>query len=133
DQKLAEILKSSQDKELAPEVLSKNEEEARQAFEERAKLEGALASFRENAIKNLAARKKRAQEEILDKVNEAVSKQAQKEGYTLVLNSSIDSSNPYRVVIFDLGRHDLTQEILQQLNAAKPENLQKPESMLLFN
>ncbi|MDI9401694.1 MAG: OmpH family outer membrane protein [Verrucomicrobiota bacterium] len=133
DQKLAEILKSSQDKELAPEVLSKNEEEARQAFEERAKLEGALASFRENAIKNLAARKKRAQEEILDKVNEAVSKQAQKEGYTLVLNSSIDSSNPYRVVIFDLGRHDLTQEILLQLNAAKPENLQKPESMLLFN
>ena len=103
------------------------------AFEERAKLEGALASFRENAIKNLAARKKRAQEEILDKANEAVSKQAQKEGYTLVLNSSIDSSNPYRVVIFDLGRHDLTQEILQQLNAAKPENLQKPESMLLFN
>jgi Skp family chaperone for outer membrane proteins len=133
DKKFTEILNSTKAKDLPPEVLSKNEQEAAQAFEERAKLESALASFRENAIKNLAARKKRAQQDILKKVNETIAKQAQKEGYTLVLNTSIDASNPYRAVIFDSGKHDISDEILLQLNATKPENLAKPESLLLFN
>jgi len=133
DKKFTEILNSTKAKDLPPEVLSKNEQEAAQAFEERAKLESALASFRENAIKNLAARKKRAQQDILKKVNETIAKQAQKEGYTLVLNTSIDASNPYRAVIFDSGKHDISDEILLQLNATKPEKLAKPESLLLFN
>lgn len=133
DKKFIEILNSAKAKDLPPEVLSKNEQEAAKAFEERAKFESALASFRENAIKNLAARKKRAQQDILKKVNETIAKQAQKEGYTLVLNTSIDTSNPYRAVIFDSGKHDISEEILLQLNATKPEKLAKPESMLLFN
>jgi Skp family chaperone for outer membrane proteins len=66
-------------------------------------------------------------------VNETIAKQAQKEGYTLVLNTSIDASNPYRAVIFDSGKHDISDEILLQLNATKPEKLAKPESLLLFN
>lgn len=133
DKKFTEILKSTKVKDLPPEVLSKNEQEAAKAFEERAKLESALASFRENAVKNLAARKKRTQQDILNKVNETIAKQAQKEGYTLVLNTSIDASNPYRAVIFDSGKHDISDEILLQLNATKPEKLAKPESLLLFN
>ncbi|MCK9316188.1 MAG: OmpH family outer membrane protein [Verrucomicrobia bacterium] len=133
DKKFTEILNSTKAKDLPPEVLSKNEQEAAKAFEERKKLESALASFRENAIKNLAARKKRTQQDILKKVNETIAKQAQKEGYTLVLNTSIDASNPYRAVIFDSGKHDISDEILLQLNATKPEKLAKPESLLLFN
>ncbi len=133
DKKFTEILNSTKARDLPPEVLSKNEQEAAKAFGERAKFESALASFRENAIKNLAARKKRTQQDILKKVNETIAKQAQKEGYTLVLNTSIDTSNPYRAVIFDSGKHDISDEILLQLNATKPEKLAKPESMLLFN
>lgn len=133
DKKFTELLNGTKAKDLPPEVLSKNEQEAAKAFEERAKLESALASFRENAIKNLAARKKRTQQDILKKVNETIAKQAQKEGYTLVLNTSIDASNPYRAVIFDSGKHDISDEILLQLNATKPADLVKPEGLLLFN
>lgn len=133
EKKFTELLNGTKGKDLPPEVLSKNEQEAAKAFEERAKLESALASFRENAIKNLAARKKRTQQDILKKVNETIAKQAQKEGYTLVLNTSIDASNPYRAVIFDSGKHDISDEILLQLNATKPANLVKPEGLLLFN
>jgi len=133
EKKFTELLIGTKGKDLPPEVLSKNEQEAAKAFEERAKLESALASFRENAIKNLAARKKRTQQDILKKVNETIAKQAQKEGYTLVLNTSIEASNPYRAVIFDSGKHDISDEILLQLNATKPANLVKPEGLLLFN
>lgn len=137
DEKLAELVKKSRDKSfmegLSPEALDQFRQEGNKALDESSKLQTAMESLRENAVRNLTARKKRSHQELMKKINAIVAQCAQKEGYSLVLNTSIDFSNPYRAVLFDAGKSDITEEVIKILNADMPEGTTKPQTLVLFN
>jgi hypothetical protein len=55
-----------------------------------------------------------------------VTTKAKAAGYTLVVDSSADTSNQTPVVLYTDGQNDLTATVLAQLNAGAPIDLNKP-------
>jgi Skp family chaperone for outer membrane proteins len=71
---------------------------------------------------------RRRRDQIVQEIREVINTRARAGGYSLVLDTSADGLANTPVVIFSAGENDLTQQVLQQLNASAPAGaLKAPE------
>ncbi len=57
---------------------------------------------------------------ILQDIHSAVEAKAKSAGYTMVIDTAAESINGTPIVLFSNGENDMTDAILQQLNAGAP-------------
>lgn len=112
-----EVIKKLQDPAATEEEKAKNAELAKQLNEKGKKQETDMAQFKADGLRTLDSEKNRLRAKIIGEITEVVSKRAQSEGYTLVLNTAYNEDDPKRPVIFTSGKNDITQEVLDILNA----------------
>ena len=106
-----------QDPSATEEAKAKDTELAKQLNEKGKKQETDMAQFKANGLRTLDSEKSRLRAKIISEISEVVSKRAQSEGYTLVLNTAYNEDDPKRPIIFTSGKNDITQEVLDILNA----------------
>ena len=111
------VIKKLQDPSATEEEKAKNAELAKQLNEKGKKQETDMAQFKADGLRTLDSEKNRLRAKIIGEITEVVSKRAQSEGYTLVLNTAYNEDDPKRPVIFTSGKNDITQEVLDILNA----------------
>ena len=111
------VIKKLQDPAATEEEKAKNAELAKQLNEKGKKQETDMAQFKADGLRTLDSEKNRLRAKIISEITEVVSKRAQSEGYTLVLNTAYNEDDPKRPVIFTSGKNDITQEVLDILNA----------------
>ena len=111
------VIKKLQDPAATEEEKAKNAELAKQLNEKGKKQETDMAQFKANGLRTLESEKSRLRSKIISEISEVVSKRAQSDGYTLVLNTAYNEDDPKRPIIFTSGKNDITQEVLDNLNA----------------
>ena len=89
------------------------------------KLESTITQFRQSAQSTLMETQNRHRNNILKEITELVSKRAQKDGYTMVIDVGAMSADRSLVVIYSDGKNDITDDILKQLNANAPADILK--------
>ena len=112
-----EVIKRLQDPAATEEAKAKDTELAKQLNEKGKKQETDMAQFKANGLRTLDSEKSRLRAKIISEISEVVSKRAQSDGYTLVLNTAYNEDDPKRPIIFTSGKNDITQEVLDILNA----------------
>jgi Skp family chaperone for outer membrane proteins len=64
---------------------------------------------------------------ILKEITNVVSAKAKVAGFSLVVDTASESANRTPVFLFTSNENDITDSVLQQLNATAPTDLAKPE------
>ena len=135
---LAEWKKLKEDYETArtgasDQAVSSEEREKRQKVaEDKLKkvkeAEEGLGSFEKTARSTYEEQIRRMHDNILDEIRGVLTAKAKAAGYALVLDLAGDSVNGIPVVLFSSGENDISQAVLEQLNAAAPTDGAKPET-----
>ena len=87
----------------------------------------------ETALKDTLARSEadlkqktgRMMDKIVTDIKKAIESKAKSAGYSYVIDSSARGSNQTEVLLFNSGENDLTQAVVDQLNAAAPVDSKK--------
>jgi Skp family chaperone for outer membrane proteins len=82
--------------------------------------------FDRNASANLNEQAQRMSERIDERIRAVVAAKAKTAGYTLVLDTAALSRENRPVVVYTSGENDITDSVLQQLNADAPPETAKP-------
>jgi outer membrane protein len=88
-------------------------------------LEGTIKQFDRTARGNLEEKQRIAREKILGEIKSVVTAKAKAGNYTLVLDSAGEALSRTTVVFYTNGEHDLTSNVLAQLNVNAPADLLK--------
>lgn len=82
--------------------------------------EDSLAQYRRTATTQLDEQKRRMRDNILGEIRNVVNAKAKAASFALVLDTAAESNNGTPVALYTDNSNDLTDAVLQQLNAAAP-------------
>ncbi|MSU57420.1 MAG: OmpH family outer membrane protein [Pedosphaera sp.] len=88
--------------------------------------EDTIVTFRRNAKTTLDELTRRMRDEVLKKIREAINAKAKSAGFGLVFDAAAETVNGTPTIVYSSGDNDLTQPVLDQLNADAPPELVKP-------
>jgi len=83
-------------------------------------LETTITQFQRTSRTTLEEKKHQMTEKIVGEIRDVVNAKAKAAGYSLVLDTSAESINPTPVVLYTNGETDITNPVLEQLNAKAP-------------
>ena len=83
-------------------------------------LETTIRQFENTARTTLEEKKRQMREKILTAIRDIINAKAKAAGYTMVIDTAAESVNQTPVVIYNNGDNDITQAVLQELNASAP-------------
>ena len=120
------LLEDASDQAVSPEERDKRKKAAETKLKAIGELKDRAREFDRNASANLNEQAQRMSERIDEKVRAAVSARAKSAGYSLVLDIAARGLENKAVVIYANDDNDLTQSVLDQLNADAPAETPKP-------
>lgn len=100
---------------------SKREEDSKQARLKAAANDRSLRSlteYRQNKQRTMGEMRARLSKARVDEIKEIISAKAKKGSYDLVVNSA---QNDAALVLYTVGKNDLTKEVIEELNKEAPE------------
>lgn len=80
----------------------------------------AIVKFQNQARVTLDERARRMRDNILAEVRKTIESKSRSAGYSLVLDVAAETPNATPVILFSNGENDITDGVLQQLNATAP-------------
>lgn len=127
------ILESANDQAVSAEEREKRKKTAENKLIELRQIEAAMEQFVRNASANLSEEERRLRDNIVKELREAIQTKARAGGFTLVLDVSGETANSAPAVLYTNGENDLTDQIINELNAKAPPELrdQKPADSIL--
>ncbi len=114
------LLDSANDQAVSADEKEKRKKSSESKLLEIRELEQNIQSFDRQMGEQLRTQTKRMRDNILREIREIVDKKAKSGSYNLVMDSAAESVNQTPIVLFTSGAPDLTEEVLNQLNANKP-------------
>jgi len=113
-----------------PLVSAEERDKRKQAAEAKLKaiseMKDRAREFDRNASANLNEQAQRMSERIDERIRAVVAARAKTAGYSLVLDTAALSKDNRPVVVFASGENDITDGVLEQLNADAPPETAKP-------
>ena len=108
--------------------VAKREEDGKQARLKAAANDRSLRSlseYRQNKQRTMGEMRARLSKARVDEIKEIISAKAKEGGYDLVVNSA---QNDTALILYTVGKNDLTQEVIAELNKEAPDgyNVKKP-------
>ena len=100
---------------------SKREEDSKQARLKAAANDRSLRSlteYRQNKQRTMGEMRARLSKALVDEIKEIISAKAKQGSYDLVVNSA---QNDAALVLYTVGKNDLTKEVIEELNKEAPE------------
>lgn len=117
------IMEGANDQALSAEERARRRTEAERKGLEIREIEQSINQFDRTTRQNLEDQSLRMRTRILGRIQEVIDAQARAGKYTLVLDTSAQTVNRTPFVLFNSGENDMTQAVLNELNAAAPISL----------
>jgi Skp family chaperone for outer membrane proteins len=109
------------DQAVSVEEREKSKQAGEKKFLELREKEAGLEEFRRSATAQLQEKTRRMRDKVVTEIREVLNARAKSAGYTLVLDTSGESGNNNTpLAIYTSGENDLTETVLNQLNATAP-------------
>jgi outer membrane protein len=121
------LLSDANNQVLSPEERDKRKNSAEDKLKQLKETKDTIDQYERQARTTLDEQKKRMRDSILVEMKAAISAKAKAAGYTLVVDTTAETPNNTPVVLFSSGENDVTQTILDQLNANAPSDLLKTD------
>lgn len=118
-------LTAANDQAVSQEERDKRKKNAEGKLKDLKDLEETIGQFERQARTTLDEQRARMRNNILDQVRTAVTAKAKAAGYTFVLDSAADSVANTPVVLYTSSENDITDSVLQELNANAPPDAAK--------
>jgi outer membrane protein len=119
------LLDSANDQAVSSEERDKRKRTAEGKLRDIQGVEQQLRQFDTTARSTLGEQQRRMRDSILAEIQDEVKKKAKAAGYTLILDSAAESVNAAPVLVFTSGDNDITDEVVNALNATAPPSVQK--------
>ena len=120
EEKYKKLLDSANDQALSTAERDKRKKEAENELLGLRDFEGRIKQFDNTSRTQLAERRRRMRDNILQEIRDAVKAKVKSSGYTLVVDSAAETVNETPVVIYNAGTDDITEAVLGQLNINAP-------------
>ncbi|MGB9602395.1 MAG: OmpH family outer membrane protein [Verrucomicrobiia bacterium] len=117
------MLENANDQAVSAEEREKRKKAAEDKLLEIRQIEVAMEQFVRNASASLSEEERRLRDNIVKELREAIATKARAGGFTLVLDVSGETANSAPAVLYTNGENDLTEQILNELNAKAPPEL----------
>jgi len=85
-----------------------------------------LGRFERQARTTLDEQRRRMRDNVLGEIRTAINSKATKGGYSLVVDTAAETPNATPVFVYSSNENDLTQAVLEQINAGAPVETRKP-------
>lgn len=114
------LLAAANDQAISDSERDKKKREAEEKLKLLKEQQEALVKFQNQARVTLDERARRMRDNILSEVRKTVESKARSGSYSLVIDVAAETPNATPVILFSSGENDITDAILQQLNASAP-------------
>jgi len=114
------LLSAANDQVISDSERDKKKREAEEKLKSLKDQQEALVKFQNTARAYLDERARRMRDNILTEVRKTVESKARSGSYTLVIDVAAETPNATPIILFSNGENDITDAILQQLNASAP-------------
>ena len=114
------LLAASNDQAISDSERDKKKREADEKFKQLKDQQEALQKFQNQARVTLDERARRMRDNILGEVRKTIESKAKSGNYALVIDAAAETPNATPIVLFSSGENDITETVLQQLNASAP-------------
>jgi outer membrane protein len=114
------LLDKTNDQAISAEERTKSKQAAEKKLAELKDLEQAVMQFQNVSKSKLGEKQRRRRDAILEEIQEVVNAKAKSAGYAMVIDTAASSINDTPIVMYNNGENDLTEAILNQLNATAP-------------
>ncbi len=127
DDDYKQILASSNDQAVSAEERDKRKKTAESKLKYLTEQKETIVQYERQARTTLDEQRRRMRDNILGEIRTVVNAKSKTAGFALVLDTAAESLNNTPSVLFSSGSHDITDDILKQLNASAPPDVLKPE------
>ncbi|MCX6885796.1 MAG: OmpH family outer membrane protein [Verrucomicrobia bacterium] len=127
DDDYKQILASSNDQAVSAEERDKRKKTAESKLKYLTEQKETIVQYERQARTTLDEQRRRMRDNILGEIRTVVNAKSKTAGFSLVLDTAAESLNNTPAVLFSSGSHDITDDILKQLNASAPPDVLKPE------
>ncbi len=114
------LLAASNDQAISDSERDKKRKEAEEKKNLLKDQQEAIVKFQNQARVTLDERARRMRDNILSEVRKAVESKARAGNFSLVIDAAAETPNATPVVLFSNGDNDITDAVLQQINASAP-------------
>jgi outer membrane protein len=121
-------LAGANDQAVSSDEREKRKRNAEDKLKEAKAAEERLGSYVRTATATLEEQINRMKKNVVSEIRTVVTAKAKAGNYALVLDAAEDTPNMAPVILYNSNENDLTQAVLEQLNAAAPAEPPKPEA-----
>lgn len=114
------LLDSANDQAVAPAEREKRKKNAETKLLEIKEIEQSVQQFDRQSRTTLAEQQRRMRDNILKEIREIINSKAKASGYSLIVDTAAESVNATPIVLFTNGENDITDDVINQLNANAP-------------
>ena len=114
------LLNDANDQAVSPDEREKRKNQAEQKYKDWKDAEDRDVAYNKQASTTLEEKSRRVRERILGEIQEVIKAKAAASGFAMVFDSAAESRNFTPVILFNNKEYDITDQVLDQLNAAAP-------------
>lgn len=111
---------SAADPAISAEERERRKKTAESKLLEIKEIEQSISQFDRQFRAQISDQIKRMRDNIMREIREVITAKAKAAGYTIVLDTAAESLNQTPIVLFSSGAPDMTDEVLNELNASAP-------------
>lgn len=115
-----QLMEAANDSAVSADEKQKRRKSAEDKLLEIRNLEQQVQQYQRQSEATLIEKRRRMRDQILREIRETVVSKAKAAGFTLVFDTAADSVNQTPILLYTNGENDLTDDLLQQLNANAP-------------
>ncbi len=120
------FLADANDQAVSPEERDKRKKAAETKLKDVKDTQDTADQFRRRASTTLEDQKRRMRDNVLGEIRTTINAKAKSGGYALVVDTAAESKDFTPIFVYSSGENDLTQVVLDQLNATAPVETAKP-------
>jgi outer membrane protein len=121
------LLLSANDQAVSSEEREKRKTAAEEKLRRLKEMEESIAQYERQARTTIGEQSQRMRSNILTEIRNVVNAKAKAAGYSLVIDTAAESLNSTPVFLYTNNENDITEAILQQLNATAPADALKAD------
>jgi outer membrane protein len=124
------LLSSANDQAVSTEERDKRKTAAEEKLRRLKEMEETIAQYERQARTTIGEQSQRMRSNILTEIRNVVNAKAKTGGFSLVIDTAAESINNTPVFLYSSGENDITDSVLQQLNATAPADALKGDDKL---
>jgi Skp family chaperone for outer membrane proteins len=119
------LLASANDQAVSSEEREKRKNSAEEKLRRMKEMEETIAQYERQARTTIGEQSQRMRSNILTEIRNVVNAKAKAGGFSLVIDTAAESINSTPVFLYSANENDITDAVLQQLNATAPADALK--------